>query len=137
MPTLKDYLDLNYTVLVREVADGSFFAEIAEFPGCWAEGESEEEARAILKEAKELWIKTQLADGQPIPEPVQKRPPVVLEAPAQLMDYATSAIVNESIEKIFSDSMWTLDLATRTSDFVAIPGQALTTQTSTPTPSLV
>jgi predicted RNase H-like HicB family nuclease len=119
--TLEDYLALDYTVLVRENESGGFFAEVAELPGCWADGATEQEARATLKEAMRLWIKTQLADGQPIPAP--RNPAHISNAVCQWLTVDTSAIVNETSQRIFSDMMWTCDLAGRSSDFIAMPGK--------------
>lgn len=46
-----------------------FHAEILEFPGCFAQGETVEEAYANLEKAAESWIETCLEQGQTVPEP--------------------------------------------------------------------
>ncbi len=50
-------------------SDGSYFATILEFPGCYAEGETAEEAIENLESSAESWIKASLGQGQNIPEP--------------------------------------------------------------------
>ncbi len=46
-----------------------FHAEIMEFPGCYAQGRTVEEAYANLERAAEAWISAALSQGQQIPEP--------------------------------------------------------------------
>lgn len=66
---LNYYLDLPYTIeLVRQ--DGStWFARVLELPGCMTEGDSPEEAAAMIQDAMASWIEIALEDNQPIPEP--------------------------------------------------------------------
>ena len=66
---VEEYLKLDYTVTTEKCVDGTFFASIAEMPGCYASGTTEAEALEILKEAKRLWLLVQLEDGEPIPKP--------------------------------------------------------------------
>lgn len=47
----------------------SFHAEILEFPGCFGQGETVDEAYSNLEEAAESWIEACLSQGQEIPEP--------------------------------------------------------------------
>lgn len=49
---------------------GGFFAELLEFPGCFAEGETSSEAYEQLEKAAESWIEAALELGQEIPEPL-------------------------------------------------------------------
>lgn len=46
-----------------------FHAEIPEFPGCFAQGNTLEEAYSNLEKAAESWIETCLSQGQEVPEP--------------------------------------------------------------------
>lgn len=46
-----------------------FHAQILEFPGCYAQGDTLEEAYSNLGKAAESWIDTSLAQGHEIPEP--------------------------------------------------------------------
>ena len=40
-----------------------------ELPGCLSQGETVEEALAMIREAQRLWIEVALEDGIPIPQP--------------------------------------------------------------------
>jgi predicted RNase H-like HicB family nuclease len=49
--------------------DQVFIAEVAELPGCFAHGTTQEAARASAQEAIRFWIETAIEFGGPIPEP--------------------------------------------------------------------
>jgi len=55
-------------VLIPE-EDGTFSAEILEFPGCFAQGETADEAYKNLEEAAKVWIEASLSQGLNIPSP--------------------------------------------------------------------
>ena len=65
----KHYLQRPYARIVIPGEKGGYHAEILEFPGCYAQGESPEEAYKNLEEAAEAWIEVCLDKGQTIPEP--------------------------------------------------------------------
>ncbi len=66
--TPDDYLKLPYSrILIPD--DGSYAAEILEFPGCFSQGDTPDEAIANLENAAKSWIQVALAQGQEIPEP--------------------------------------------------------------------
>lgn len=69
MKNLKYYLNLDYTIRLKENSDGSFFAEIEELPGCMTEGDSKEEALKSLEDAKKAWLEVALDRKITIPEP--------------------------------------------------------------------
>lgn len=63
------YLSLPYTIeLIREDAT-TWFARVAELPGCITEGDSAADAIAMIQDAMAGWIELALEDGQVIPEP--------------------------------------------------------------------
>ena len=66
---LAHYLALPYTIELTPDQDGYWFASIPLLKGCMTQGQSREEALALLDEAKELWLETALAEGIAIPEP--------------------------------------------------------------------
>jgi predicted RNase H-like HicB family nuclease len=68
--TPNDYLKRPYARVVVKEEDGSFRAEIQEFPGCIALGDTPAEAVTQLEEIAEAWIEASLARGQTIPEPL-------------------------------------------------------------------
>jgi antitoxin HicB len=65
----KHYLQQPYARIVIPDEKGGYHAEILEFSGCYAQGESVDEAYKNLEEAAEAWIESCLAKGQTIPEP--------------------------------------------------------------------
>lgn len=69
--TAAEYLKQPYGRLVLPDPDGNFAAEILEFPGCIAVGETASEALANLEEVAVDWINAALEQGQNIPEPME------------------------------------------------------------------
>jgi antitoxin HicB len=56
-------------ITVRE-DDGSFFAIVLEFPGCYATGRSRQSAMSNLWLTAQNWLEAVVDQGQSIPEPV-------------------------------------------------------------------
>lgn len=69
MKQAKDYLQLPYARIVVPVDQRNYHAEILEFPGCYAQGDTPADAYANLEKAAESWIDTAVGQGQQIPEP--------------------------------------------------------------------
>jgi predicted RNase H-like HicB family nuclease len=66
----KDYLKRPYArVLTPDEETGTYTAEILEFPGCIAQGDTPEEAYSSLESTAEGWIQAALDMGQEIPAP--------------------------------------------------------------------
>lgn len=68
--TAEDYLKEPYGRVVSPEPDGTFRAEIVEFPGCIATGESAAEAFSNLEEVAISWIEALLSKGKHVPEPI-------------------------------------------------------------------
>lgn len=68
---IKGYLARPYRRLFIPESDGSYRAEIVEFPGCIAVGDTPVEALSNLEEVAEEWLGYTISRGQPIPEPVE------------------------------------------------------------------
>jgi len=69
---LSHYLSLRYRYeLEADPEEGGFFASHPELPGCFAQGESANEAVEELDEAREAWLEARWEEGLPIPEPRQ------------------------------------------------------------------
>lgn len=66
-----EILKRPYGRTVTPEPDGSFFAEIVEFQGCIATGETAAAALTTLEEVAEAWLENALANGQSIPEPIE------------------------------------------------------------------
>lgn len=64
-----EILKRPYSWLLVAEAEGGFSAQILEFSGCFADGETPGEAAAELGRAAEAWVEGALEDQQPVPEP--------------------------------------------------------------------
>ncbi len=72
----EEYLRRPYKrFVIPDEEAGGFTAGIEEFPGCVVEGETEEEALAVLEEVALDWIDAELEAGRAIPEPSISQPP--------------------------------------------------------------
>lgn len=68
MMTPDDYMKLPYSrILIPD--NGSYFAEILEFPGCVAQGETPNEAFERLERVAVAWIQSVLDRDQEVPSP--------------------------------------------------------------------
>jgi predicted RNase H-like HicB family nuclease len=70
----KAYLRLPYARILIPEEDGGFSAEMLEFPGCFAEGETADQAIHNLDEVAESWIEAAQEQGLDIPEPTANQP---------------------------------------------------------------
>ncbi len=71
---LEYYLSLPYTItLKRGTGEGNnyWIARISELPHCMTHGSTPEEALRDIEDAKREWLKSNLDDGLPIPEPAK------------------------------------------------------------------
>jgi len=62
------YLKKPYSRVLIPDGDG-YSAEILEFPGCYSQGDTAQDALANIEEAAMNWIEATLEAGRPIPEP--------------------------------------------------------------------
>ena len=67
--TIEYYLNLPYTRELIPEPEGGWFVRIKELPGCMSQGDTPEEAMAMIMDAMEGWIEVALSHGQKIPEP--------------------------------------------------------------------
>ena len=67
-----EYLKRPYSRVLVPDPDGGFSATVLEWPGCYGEGETAEEAMASLEESMVVWVSVMLEDGRPIPEPLAR-----------------------------------------------------------------
>jgi antitoxin HicB len=66
-----EYLKKPYGRVIIPESDGTFRAEITEFPGCIAVGDTAGEALANLEDVAASWLEATLAKGQHVPEPIE------------------------------------------------------------------
>jgi len=57
----------NYTVLFEPAEEGGFVVTCSELPGLVTEGDTLEEARAMAKDAIQVYLESLRADGLPFP----------------------------------------------------------------------
>lgn len=94
------HLGRPYSRVIIPEQDGTFRAEILEFPGCIATGDTEIEALASLKDVALSWLEVTLAKGQVIPEPIEKMEfsgKLVLRLPKSLHKKASRAAERDGI----------------------------------------
>ena len=58
--------EYEFTVVIERDEDGRFLAICPALQGCYSEGESEHEARALIQDAMRLHVEDRLATGEPI-----------------------------------------------------------------------
>lgn len=72
---LNYYLGLKYPIVIREDVESGkavYSLEVPDLPGCGAEGETLDEGKKNLEEARKLWIEDSIERGIPIPEPIEE-----------------------------------------------------------------
>lgn len=67
------YLSEPYSRVLVPDPSGGYFVEVLEFPGCFSQGDTPQEAVKNLEEAMEGWIAAALDAGQAIPTPAASR----------------------------------------------------------------
>ena len=67
--TVDYYMSLPYTIELRQAPKEGWFVRVKELRGCMSEGDTAEEAVAMIQEAMALWLEVALEEGIPIPEP--------------------------------------------------------------------
>lgn len=72
---LEYYAKLPYNIILERHNDqGTYWiARVAELPHCMIHGNTPEEAVKEIEEVKLDWIKSNLEDGLPVPEPVEHK----------------------------------------------------------------
>ena len=68
--SVRDALGAPYSRLLIREEDGSYSAELLEFPGCVASGTSADDAMARLDETMASWIESEIEQGHDIPPPL-------------------------------------------------------------------
>ncbi len=58
--------EYEFTVVIERDEDGRFFAICPALQGCYTEGETEDEARDLIRDAIRLHVEDRLATGEPI-----------------------------------------------------------------------
>jgi len=66
---LEYYLSLKYPTTFEEAPEGGYFIKIEDLPGCYAQGETVEEAKEMIEIARRMWLESAYEDGLDIPLP--------------------------------------------------------------------
>lgn len=66
---VSDHLKKPYSRILIPEEDGGYSAEILEFPGCFSQGDTVDEAMQNIEGAAQNWIEATLEAGKPIPSP--------------------------------------------------------------------
>lgn len=67
---VKEIFDKPYTRRLTPDEDGGYAASVLEFPGCFADGDTADEALNNLEKVAASWLEVALANGQEIREPI-------------------------------------------------------------------
>jgi antitoxin HicB len=70
--SVDDYMKLPYRRELIPEPEGGWFIRIVELPGCMSQGDSIEQANAMIEDAMRGWIEAELRKGAAIPEPRQE-----------------------------------------------------------------
>ncbi len=57
----------EYTVILHPAEEGGYWVDVPTLPGCYSQGETEDEALVRIREAIEAHLEGLQADGQEIP----------------------------------------------------------------------
>ena len=68
--TVGEILSRPYSRVLIPQEEGGFSAEILEFAGCFAEGETADEAYSNLEEAARGWVEAVISKGETVPVPI-------------------------------------------------------------------
>ncbi|WP_423223105.1 type II toxin-antitoxin system HicB family antitoxin [Candidatus Amarolinea aalborgensis] len=67
--TVAYYLSLPYTIELKHDAEDGWFVRVKELPGCMSQGDTVDEAMAMIQEAMHGWLTVALEQNITIPEP--------------------------------------------------------------------
>lgn len=71
----------SYHVVLKPDSDGGYIAIVPAFPGCYSQGDTDEEAVANAQDALALTVEDMRAHGEPIPDPTDEVIGKVTESP--------------------------------------------------------
>ena len=70
-------IERKYTVVYEPEEDGGYIARVPALPGCTTEGDTLEEARAMVKDAVRGYIECLLERNLPVPEEKEQTKPII------------------------------------------------------------
>ena len=137
--TPEQYLNEPYGRLIIRDGPDMFSAEISEFPGCFAQGTTAEEAYRNLEEAAKSWIEIAQGEGHEIPPPASShgysghfhlRMPRSLHRLAAMRAVRDGISLNQCIATAIAAWVGADDLYYRTAEQLATVARSSTSQAS-------
>lgn len=98
--SVQEYLQEPYTRILIPDEHGGYSAEMLEFPGCIAEGETADDTMQALDRAADSWIQAALDSGQEIPSPFMNQGysgKIALRLPRSLHRQATQFSARDGV----------------------------------------
>jgi predicted RNase H-like HicB family nuclease len=141
-----EYLRKPYSRILIPQDDGSFSAEILEFPGCFAHGDSADSAYASLEDAATSWLLACLEGNIPIPPPLTNyevsgkfalRLPRSLYVKATLAAAKEGTSLNQWVTSAVSERLGQAAVGDRIEALLAKVNELALTRTSRPVVELV
>jgi len=74
-----DYCELPYTIEIIPETDNLYFVAIKELPGCMSMGDSIKDAIKMIEDAKRVWLRDALRNGEKIPIPLNNEKTLVIK----------------------------------------------------------
>ena len=105
---IQEYLSRPYARVLVADETGGYTAQILEFPGCFAEGDTAEEAIRNLDDAMADWIETVIESEGRVPDPLESQGysgRLVLRMPKSIHKQAVARAVLDGV----SLNQWMLD----------------------------
>ena len=62
---------MRQVILIPDLESGGYVVEVPTLPGCYSQGETQDEAIANIREAIALHIESMIAHGEEVPEDVE------------------------------------------------------------------
>lgn len=62
---------MRQVILIPDTESGGYVVEVPSLPGCYSQGETQEEAIANIREAIALHIESLIAHGEEVPDDVE------------------------------------------------------------------
>jgi antitoxin HicB len=109
---ISEILRQPYSRVLTPELDGTYSAQVTEFPGCFSYGDSPADAYANLEEAARNWLSAALEQGLAVPEPLRPedasgrfalRMPKSLHARLTLIAAHEAVSLNQLIVSVLSE----------------------------------
>ena len=88
-------LSREYEVVLTSESDGGYSVTVPALPGCTSQGETREQALAMIREAIEPYLESLEAHGDPTPPPIEIERVTVRSAGERLLDFLASDAAGE------------------------------------------